>query len=169
MIANGKETEFTALFKKFAEEFLRKPEGQIHLRRYEEGRATGQANFAAIQAAKGRGEDTTDSVLRLLLPYTDSTAHRSSGVWVHIAPAIQGDVKEWFQQAGWTRPEDWPKVADAILEFISRCVDDPASLPAICRDFDDLPYTTGFQTGLLTPILNALRPDEFIIVNSKSL
>jgi hypothetical protein len=64
------------------------------LRRYEEGRATGHANFAAIQAAEARGEDTTDMVLRLLLPYTDSAAHRKSGVWIHIAPAIQGDIKE---------------------------------------------------------------------------
>jgi hypothetical protein len=169
MIADSKKTEFGTLFKKFAQEFLKKPEGQTHLLRYEEGRATGRANFNAIQAAKSRGEDTTDSVLRLLLPYTDSAAHRSSGVWVHVAPSIQGDVKEWFQQAGWTRPEDWPKVAEAILEFVSRCVEDPTSLQANCHDFDDLPYTTGFQTGLLTPILNALRPDEFMIVNSKSL
>jgi 5-methylcytosine-specific restriction enzyme B len=169
MIADSKKTEFGTLFKKSAQEFLKKPEGQTHLLRYEEGRATGRANFNAIQAAKSRGEDTTDSVLRLLLPYTDSAAHRSSGVWVHVAPSIQGDVKEWFQQAGWTRPEDWPKVAEAILEFVSRCVEDPTSLQANCHDFDDLPYTTGFQTGLLTPILNALRPDEFMIVNSKSL
>lgn len=168
MMADDKKREFAALFDEFVASFLTQPEGQIHLRRYEEGRVTGRANFTSIQADLRRGEDITDSVLRLLLPYTDSAAHRKSGIWIHVAPAIQGDIKEWFQQAGWTRSEDWPKVAKAIMEFVSRCAEDPSSLQTACRDFNSFPYTTGLQTGLLTPILNALRPDDFMIVNNKS-
>jgi hypothetical protein len=168
MIPDSKKQEFASLFREFAEGYLKQAEGQTHSGRYEESRATGRANFATIEAAESRGEDTTDLVLRLLLPYTDSATHRKSGAWIPVAPAIQGDVKEWFQQAGWTRSEDWPKVSRAILNFVSRCVCKPNSLQEACGEFDELPYTTGFQTGLLTPILNALRPDEFMIVNNKS-
>lgn len=168
MISQEKQTEFLALFREFVGGYLSRPEGQAHLARYEEGRAKGRANFDKVAAAADRGEDITDDVLRLFLPYTDSAAHRTSGVWIHIAPAITGDVKEWFQNAGWTKPQDWPKVARAILDFVRGCADHPEELEAACRQFVELPYTTGFQTGLLTPILNALRPDDFLIVNNKT-
>jgi hypothetical protein len=41
-------------------------------------------------------------------------------------------------------------------------------LSAACAEFATLPFVKGLQTGMLTPILNALRPDEFLLVNSKS-
>ena len=168
MISPQKKKEFFDLFSECAGSYLISSEGKKHLGRYEEGRIRGRTNFEQIQATAGRGEDSTNAVLRLLLPYTDSAAHQKSGVWAHVAPVIQGDIREWFQKAGWTVPEDWPKIAQAILAFISRSVKDPSDLEAACREFNDLPYTTGFQTGLLTPILNALRPDDFMLINNKS-
>lgn len=49
-----------------------------------------------------------------------------------------------------------------------KCTDEPSALKSACHEFVSAPYTTGFQTGMLTPILNALRPDAFIIINNKS-
>jgi hypothetical protein len=168
MISSPKRTEFLALFDESVKDYLSQPEGQTQLSKYEEGRAQGRSNFEKVVDAASRGEEITDSVLKLLLPYTDSATHRASGVWVHIAGAIQGDIKDWFQGAGWTSAEDWPKIAQAILSFASKCSKNPEDLEVACRDFADLPYTTGFQTGLMTPVLNALRPDDFMIVNNKS-
>lgn len=168
MISQEKNAEFSTLFEDFVRNYLSLPQGQAHLSRYEACRVQGRDNFNKVTAAATRSEEITDLVLRLLLPYTDSATHRESGVWIHIAPAIQGDVKEWFQGAGWTNPEDWPKVANAIFGFVSRVTKEPAELDAACGEFTKLPYTTGFQTGLLTPILNAVRPDVFLIVNNKS-
>ena len=110
----------------------------------------------------------TNKILQRLLPHTDSAAHRRSGAWVHVAPAIQGEIRNWFEAAGWTRAEDWPKVANAILTFLRRVIDEPSSIETACHDFTSLSYTTGFQTGMLTPILNALQPDQFMIINNKS-
>jgi 5-methylcytosine-specific restriction enzyme B len=73
-----------------------------------------------------------------------------------------------FEAAGWTHPEDWPKIATAILRFVKTCADNPSTLASACQEFAGLPYTTGLQTGMLTPILNALRPDDFMIINNKS-
>src|SRR5262249_575593 len=97
-----------------------------------------------------------------------SPAHRRSGAWIHLAPTIQGDIRDWFEAVGWTKPEDWPKVANAILNFVKTCAESPPTLASACRDFVSLPFTTGLQTGMLTPILNALRPDDFMIINNKS-
>jgi 5-methylcytosine-specific restriction protein B len=168
MIADPKKTEFLELFRQFVEGYLSRPDGRTHLARYEEGRTHGRSNFEKVVAAANRGEDITDLVLRLFLPYTDSAAHRAAGVFIHIAPAITGDVKEWFESVGWTKPEDWPNVAHAILNIARRCAEDIQELDSACREFSALPYTTGFQTGMLTPILNALRPDDFLIINNKS-
>jgi 5-methylcytosine-specific restriction enzyme B len=64
--------------------------------------------------------------------------------------------------------EDWPKISKAILEFIQRCLADPSQLSEACNEFSNLPYSKGFQTGMLTPILNALRPDDYVLINNKS-
>ncbi len=87
---------------------------------------------------------------------------------MHIAPAIRGDLKRWFENKGWTRAEDWPAIADAILRLLQRCNEDPQQLAEACTDFARLPYVKGFQTGMLTPILNALRPEDYLLVNYKS-
>jgi hypothetical protein len=165
MILESKEQEFRSLFSEFVKDYFRTSEGENHLKFYDEGRSKGRENFKAIKTSHG---DITDSVLRGLLPHTNSAAHRASGAWIHIAPTIQGDIKEWFERAEWTRAEDWPKVARAIFRFVSSCSDDPRSLEAACTEFAATPYAKGFQTGQLSPILNATNPDAFLIVNNKS-
>jgi hypothetical protein len=101
------------------------------------------------------------------LPHNDTAGNRERGAWVHIAPTIRGDVKRWFEGARWTRPEDWPVIADAILDFLHWCNEDPELLSEACSEFASLPYVKGFQTGMLTPILNALRPDDYLLINYK--
>ena len=165
---SSKESEFSSLFGEFVKTFLHTQQGVDHLKFYDDGRAKGKANFNAIKLADNAGEDITDRVLRGLLPHTNSSAHRASGAWVHIAPTIQGDVKEWFEGAGWTKATDWPKVAQAIFHFVGSCANDSASLETACAGFSGLPYTKGLQTGQLTPILNAINPDAFLIINNKS-
>jgi 5-methylcytosine-specific restriction protein B len=168
MILETKESEFNALFTQFVDQYAKGPKGTHHLALYDSCRGTGRANFEAIQSDRKKGEDVTDRILKGLLPHTETTSHRASGAWISIAPAIQGDIKEWYEKVGWTRPEDWPKVAEAIIIFIERCVDNPNGVAASAEEFTSLPYTNGLQTGLLTPILNALAPEHFIILNKKS-
>jgi len=48
------------------------------------------------------------------------------------------------------------------------CNEKPDQLAAACLDFGQLPYSKGFQTGVISPILNALRPDDFLLINNKS-
>ena len=160
--------EFAKLFSEFAASYPSSPEGQRHIQRYPECRQQGEANFQAAVASAGRGEDVTDFVLLKLLPYENTAPNRGRGAWIHIAPSVTKDIKSWFEGARWTKPEDWPKIAQAILGFVQRCAGDPSQLPAACAEFAALPFAKGLQTGMLTPILNALRPDDFLLVNTKS-
>jgi len=163
-----KRAEFIELFRKFIDSYPPTPQGEDHLRHYEEEREEGRRNFEAILEAERQGEDVTDEVLMKLLPYAGSKPNRERGYWISIAPAFNGDVRKKFESAGWTDQESWPQVAKEILRFVRRCYDRPEELKAACDEFSDSPYSKGFQSGTLTPILHALRPEDFILINNKS-
>jgi hypothetical protein len=163
---------FTRLFQDFADTYLVSSESRQLFVAYEDARVQARANLDAITEAEARGEDITQAVLYRLLPYADTEANRAEGRWVHPTPALQMDVRVKFEAAGWTSPDAWPQVAGAmaraILWWVRRCVGDPAELAEACEDFAVLPHTKGLQTATLSPILNALRPDDFALINNKS-
>jgi hypothetical protein len=161
--------EFPGLYEEFINsDYLDSLDGMRHLDAYEEERVQGRRNFESVLEARERGEDVTDLVLLKLLPHNDTEGNRERGAWVHIEPAIQKDIKTKYEGAGWTKPEDWPAIAEAILDLLHWCNEDPELLSEACAEFAQLPYSKGFQTGMLTPILNALRPEDYLLVNDKS-
>jgi MoxR-like ATPase len=126
-------------------------------------------SYRQIIEAADRGEDVTTAVLDKLLPHADTQSNRARGVWIHPNLAVSGDVIRRHQRLGWTQPDEWPQKAGSILAFVRSCVEDPAALAAACVRFRQEPNTVGFQSGTLSPILNALRPHLYITVNRKSL
>lgn len=167
-LGKPKQSEFETLFEEFLETYPDTEGGRHHIAWYERTRERGRKNYEKIVAAADRGEDITDQVLLKLLPYDNTASNREKGAWIPLAPAIQGNLRGWYEKMGWIDPEDWPRVAEAILRFIQRCDESPGDLRAACEWFDGLTYISGFQTGMLTPILNALHPDKFLLINSKS-
>jgi 5-methylcytosine-specific restriction enzyme B len=61
-----------------------------------------------------------------------------------------------------------PDVAAAVLDFVSEAVRGPAAFKAACQAFANHPSSKGLQAGFLSPILNALRPEDYRIVNRKT-
>jgi len=167
-IAPKKIQRFTELFSEFVASYPHSFDGERDIQMYSQSRMMGQANYQEVLAAAKRGENITDLVLQKLLPHANTDGNRAKGAWIHIAPSVTKDVKTWFEKANWTKADNWPIVAQAVLQFVSRCIADPSSLVIGCQEFSALPYTKGFQTGMLTPILNALRQDEFLLINSKT-
>ncbi len=167
-ITESKSTEFTRLFSEFAATYPKTSEGQAHITYYTSDRELARKNWEELLAATERGADITELALFNLLPYADTSANRKAGYWISIAPAFTTDVRLKFEAAGWTKPEEWPDIAQAIFEFVRQCVENPEQLAAACAEFSALPYSKGFQTGTLTPILNALQPNDFILINNKS-
>ena len=150
-----------------AEDCAENHDWQGHLAGYDTSRRAGQENWKQVASAT---DDPTrvDLILGGLLPHTESKAHKEAMAWVSMAPAIQGDVRSWFEGAGWAKAEDWPAIANAIYGFVRRCDSEPARVAEWAVEFDQSPLSRGFQTGMLSPILNALRPGDFPLVNMKS-
>lgn len=166
-VAEGRRAEFIELFEEFASSYPHTLEGQEHIRTYEAGRKQGRQNFQEIEVAVNAGQNVTDAVLLNLLPHYNNPSNVHREAWIHIAPAVQGNIKRWFEGKKWREPEDWPEVAQQLFYFFWRCKEEPAELPAACEEFASSPYSKGFQMGLVTPMLNALRPDSFMLVNAK--
>jgi 5-methylcytosine-specific restriction protein B len=158
--------QFTELFLEFIDSYPYSGDGLRHIAAYNQQRQQGCRNFKAIISAADAGEDVTDSILLQLLPYTDSSANRERGAWIHIAPALATDVRNKYSK--WTKAEQWLDIAQAILNFVRYCNDHPNKLINACNNFSNSPYSKGFQSGIISPILNALRPDNFILINKKS-
>lgn len=162
-----KEQTFERLLEEFGRTYAREPDGLDHLSRYDDIREVGRRNFEAILEARESGQDVTDLVLAKLLPHRDSAANRARGAWIHLAPVIAGDVRTWYGNSGNVSADDWPRVSRTILDFVERVAEDPDDLASACKRFADADLK-GFQTGMLTPILSALHPDQLILINNKS-
>jgi 5-methylcytosine-specific restriction protein B len=93
-------------------------------------------------------------------PYRDSPGYREKGAWIHIAPqpGTPGHAPRL------PLPEDWEKSAEAILRLVRRCEEHLDQLAEACREFSESPYSKGIQAGLITPILNAVRPEDFCLL-----
>ncbi len=164
----GRQSTLERLLDEFGRSYVSSEEGARHLTSYPKVRESGRQNFEAILEAKEAGQDVTEAVLSKLLPHRDSATNRARGAWIHIAPAVAADVRTWFENAGFVETSDWPQVAAAIFDFVRRVAEDPDSLEQACQRFSDSEHSKGFQTGMLTPILSALAPDQFILINNKS-
>ncbi len=164
----GQDTpSFDELFADFRNTYLNSEQGSYHQSSYEEAQQSGRENYNEVTQAKAAGDDVTDLILRKLLPHTDTKTHRAAGQWIHVAPAITGDIRTWYEAAGLAKPDDWPAKAALILEFFEGAATNPDRLDEVCRHFAERPLSKGLQSGMLTPMLNALRPHDFCVFNSK--
>jgi hypothetical protein len=163
-----RQSQFNDLVAEYSQTFFATPEGKAHWLAYSRARQSAQQNYAAIAQLDAQGIDMTNAVLLKLLPHTDSEPHRAQGAWIHPAAFIKGDVRRWYEASGMTRADAWPTIARALWKLIQRVVTEPADLADACAEFAAEPATKGFQTGMVTPILNALRPEDFLLFNRKS-
>lgn len=160
--------EFIQLFEEFVDSYPNTSQGITHTAAYAQQREIASRNFSAIAKAADAGEDVTESVLLHLLPHNNTANNHQRKAWIHIAPAIKKDIKEWFENKGWINSEDWNKVSLDILNFIRHCNNNPQELSAACQEFAEINYIKGLQTGIITPIINAIGPDKFLLVTDKS-
>ena len=160
--------DLDSLLSEYKDSYLNTPKGIAHLGAYKQGRLQATKNWQEIQDAVAGGEDVTDLVLDRLLPHKDTPHNRDRGAWVHIAPTVTKDVRKWFVNKGWALEKDWPDIAKNVLRFVETAIAEPVELKSACNAFGASPYSKGIQAGFLSPILNALRPDDYRIFNAKS-
>ncbi len=170
-----KVAEFLDLFREFVPSYLRSFRGERYAHLHRSATTTGRGNYDMIAAERERGAIDTTRLLATLLPHADGPEARRAGAWIHYAPLISGEVREWFEGAGWINPMDWDDAASELVRFYGRLLGtgpadpaDPTELETACRDMAALPFSAGFQSGLLSPLLHAVRPDLFTLVNNRS-
>jgi hypothetical protein len=168
LLREARRAEFALRFRECIAAYPYTPTGEAHLLAYAAERAEAMRRYAAILACAEAGEDVTDAVLASLLPHAATAGNRDRAVWTTHTPAIHADPRAGFTRRGWVRAEDWPRVAAALLTFVRCAVAQPEDLASACADFAALPFVKGFQAGLLSPILHALRPEAFCILSAAS-
>jgi 5-methylcytosine-specific restriction protein B len=165
-----KRAEFVKLFQEFVNSYPYTPDGLRHIAAYKEQRQQGRRNFEEIAAAAESGEDVTESIMLKLLPYQDSPTNRQRGAWIHINPCIIKGLlwnSKSYKKLSLIAPV---RMAELIFYLVCCCNDDPSQLYSVCREFSEEMRVSLFgEIGMLTPILNALRPDDFLAINDKSI
>ncbi len=162
-------SKFLPLFNDFVTEYLSQPIGIEHIEQARRVIARGRANYEAVLRAQDRGEDITDMVLATLLPHGDYPENVDGRVWVHYAPTVHRDVRREYGAKYGRGDADWQAVARAIFRFVRRAAGNPADVEAAAREFAESGQGKGFQSGTLSPILAAVDPEKFLLINNKSL
>ena len=171
--------ELMELLAGFAKSYPWSPEGISHRKAYREQQKLGRRHFEEIVAASQSGQEVAPASVMQLLPAllpeplsyggsAGSGKNRQQPSWISIDPGISENIIGWLKNSGWLNRQNWPQIARAILGFLRQCNDDPSQLPGACAQVLQLPYFQDCPAGMLAPILNALHPDRFLLLNHKS-
>jgi 5-methylcytosine-specific restriction enzyme B len=157
-----------ALLDEFFSDYASSPAGRMRLDGYPRFRARTQQKLDALVASRAAGDEITEALVLNLLPYDEGPGCRGRDTGSHPAVTASREIKSWLDGSSWNQPDDWPRITDALVALVNNCVASPAALERECLGFAALPYTKGFQASTLSSILNALDPDRFLLVSSKS-
>ncbi len=161
--------DFDAAFREFFETAWGARSTRARRRLWLETRDDARGRWARVLALRAKNHAYVDPVLEGLLPYADTAHNRARGRWLHPSSTLSIDVREWFEREGWTRSHDWPDAVYATVQFVERCMLCPERAQEVCERYTHHPEARGFHSSLLSPILNALVPDRYHVVNAASL
>ncbi|MGL4498420.1 MAG: McrB family protein [Planktothrix sp.] len=158
------------LFDKFLGTYPFTPNGIAHIAAYNEQQKQGRRNFHSISVAADSGQDITEDVILKLVPHEDSSSNRKKGAWIHTLPGInKGNSEKFIKEWQFNKDPQYSSIVDKIFSFIQQCNNDPNQLYQACYALSKNFYLKHFPSELITPILNALKPNSFLIVDEKSL
>ena len=164
-----KHAQLAQWLERFSAEFAQTEQGRRHAASYETSRKAARRNFEAVERKAAANEEITDLVLDTLLPHAATETNLKRGAWIHVAPTITGNIRDWFEGAGWAKSEDWPAIARMVFEFVAACQKQPDNFQELCTEIARNPLSKGIKAAFFSPILNALDSDRFRIVNKKPL
>jgi hypothetical protein len=130
-------------------------------------RGAARRQWDALLEAERFAQDVSGAALWKLLPHSDGPLAQRHDAFIHpLAPAVQRDVRGWFEGAGWVRPDQWPELGRALFDLVRRCVDHPGEVWQATEAFLATPGSEPFTSELVSPVLHALRPGEFPLVDA---
>lgn len=136
----------------FRDKYLLSRTGQWHLSEYQREGDDVKKFWQAIKIKKESDKEYSDDVLEKLLPYANTKHNREKEYRISVMPAITKDLKIWFENAGWQKHENWPKVGDAIFQLIFEVIE-KGNMNAF-KDFESkYELSKGFKAGFISPTL----------------
>lgn len=130
-------------------------------------RSAARRHWDTLLESERFAQDVSGAALWKLLPHADGPLARQHDAFIHpLAPAVQRDVRGWFEGAGWVRPDQWPDLGRALFDLVRRCVEHPGEVWQATEAFLATPGAEPFTTELVSPVLHALRPSEFPLLDA---
>jgi len=121
------------LIDEFVRDYPESPAGREHIQQNLEAQASFRKSFADLKIRRAAGEDITDQVLVKLLPHSRNSGNLARGAWTTPAPVLKTDIKKIFENGKRAQPEDWPVIANLIMNFFESCEADSDNLNAACQ------------------------------------
>lgn len=165
-----KEEKFIKIIEEFKQNYLNTGQGKKHLETYNKEREEVKRVFNDIKDKRERGEDITNDVLYKLLPYQINEPNKERGYRTSIWGFTTKDIKSWYENAGWQKPNNWKNVASALFDLVQSLIEneDEDFHRSAINNFVESEYSKGFQTGFITPILYPLK-NSFLVINEKTV
>ncbi len=156
--------ELIGLFEEFASSYANTEDCQRHISTWKKQCEQVCRYFDAMTSAADSGEDVTQQVISCL-----SLCHQI-GSNLDLTYTMIEKKRKWLFSEKWIKQKDRELLTQALLSLVRTChSDEEEELFAVVRYFATLPYVRDLPIGMVTPILNGLRPDYFIRIDSNSL
>lgn len=163
---NAEYREFLDLWGQFRKDYLETEKGQSHVEQNRKAREAARSAYSKAIEEEKVGASITETVIRGFLPYRTTKINEEGGYWCSPPWVFNADIRAFFTAKGWNW--DWDEFAKDLFSFVRDSLNNPANLEDSCRRFLGKGYK-GLQAASLSPILNALDPASFLVVNMKPL
>jgi AAA domain (dynein-related subfamily) len=161
--------DFDSTFREFRDGAWGAPVTRARRQRWLDVRDEGHARWSRVLNLRARNLPYVSAVVDALLPYADTEENRALGRWRHPSSTLSLDLRAWFAREAWATADDWPLAAFATVQLIERCILCPERFGELCERYARSVGAKGIQSSLLSPVLNALVPARYHVVNSASL
>ncbi|HVQ25572.1 MAG TPA: AAA family ATPase [Planctomycetota bacterium] len=162
----GTRAELELLLREYAAACKPGSEERARLEAWPEIRVTARQNWVGLMEAFRAGSVVADDAFWKILPHKQTPLARAHGAFLHVSAAFREDPRTRLQSSGFCTEDDFPVLGRGLFDFVLRCDDYPADLWQACESFAALPGGKAFTSGMISPFLNALRPDDFALVNT---
>lgn len=142
------------LFNQF-EDYLKSEEGKKHAQKYDLERKKVKRYYEMIENDPRSLYNFKDHPINHLLPIKEPS----------VAPASVGSITAYNY-----KNEDLPDLTNTVHELLKKLIDtnDETKQKEIIKSFKSGPYSNGFRSAMISPVLYYLNP-EFLLINKKTV
>lgn len=163
-MTNSKELEFANLFQQFLNSYPYTSSGLRHVAAYDERRQQIARKFEIMMSLAISREDVAKNFLIQLLECRNLIYTWQSDFKTNVNSAFIEDMKLKL-----ATQKDSQQLAKEVLNFFRECRREPDILKLVCKNFAQSSYSKQFQAEIITPILNSVQPDKFLLIDNDVL